>query len=100
MRLIDADKLMPEFAFINEAEHQIYGSGSWSFTAKCMNVVEEAKTIEPRKKGKWIFIHPLQEDDQGAYMCSNCKTGHFDVNPKTWKACPWCMADMREGGEE
>lgn len=48
-------------------------------------------------KGKWIFIHPLQEDDQGAYMCSNCKSGSFDVNPKTWKACPWCMADMREG---
>ena len=52
------------------------------------------------RKGKWIFVHPLQMDGPVGYMCSNCKTGNFDVNPETWKTCPWCMADMRGNSDD
>ena len=62
-------------------------------------MIEEVPSVQPRK-GKWIFIHPLQMDGPVGYMCSNCKTGNFDVNPKKWKSCPWCMADMREGEQD
>lgn len=49
---------------------------------------------EERKIGKWELAHPLQEDDGGAYICSCCKSGSYEVIPKTWKACPWCTALM------
>ena len=52
-----------------------------------------------RKKGKWIFIHPLQADDEGAYICSNCRYGDWDIKP-TDKYCKFCGADMRKGREE
>ena len=61
--------------------------------------LDALKSME-RTHGEWIFIHPLQMDGPVGYMCSNCKTGNFDVNPETWKACPWCGADMREGDLE
>lgn len=47
-----------------------------------------------RKTGKWIYVHPLQEDDGGAYKCSCCSSGSWCVDPTTWRACPWCMALM------
>ncbi|MBO7452185.1 MAG: hypothetical protein J6U54_17795 [Clostridiales bacterium] len=49
---------------------------------------------EERKIGKWVLAHPLQENDGGAYVCSCCKSGSYEVIPKTWKACPWCTALM------
>ena len=50
--------------------------------------------IEPeRKKGKWIFIHPLQADDEGAYICSNCHRGDWDIKP-TDKYCKFCGMAM------
>lgn len=51
-----------------------------------------------RPKGHWIPIHPLQEDDEGAYMCSNCEHGDWDCDT-SYNYCPFCGADMR-GGEE
>lgn len=57
--------------------------------------------IGERKTGKWILIHPLQEDDDGAYECSCCKSGSWEVDPTTWKACPWCTALMEvEDGKD
>lgn len=57
--------------------------------------MEKLPSAQPeRKTGYWIFVHPLQEDDCGAYMCSNCRTGHFDIEPH-WNFCPNCGADMR-----
>lgn len=52
---------------------------------------------QERKKGKWIFVHPLQKDDPGAYLCSVCEYGDWDIKP-TDKYCKFCGADMR--GEE
>lgn len=55
--------------------------------------MSECPLIE-QKTGKWVLAHPLQEDDGGAYVCSCCKSGSYEVIPKTWKACPWCTALM------
>lgn len=55
-------------------------------------------SYEPdRPHGEWIFVHPLQEDDCGAYMCSVCKTGDFNLRGDE-NFCPNCDADMRKGG--
>ena len=48
-----------------------------------------------QKKGHWICIHPLQEDDPGAYICSECKLGKWGIDPKSYFFCPNCGADMR-----
>lgn len=50
--------------------------------------------LKERKTGKWILTHPLQENDGGAYVCSCCKTGSWEIDPARWKACPWCTALM------
>ena len=51
--------------------------------------------IPNSSKGHWIFVHPLQEDDTGAYMCSECKVGNFEIDPERDFICPNCGADMR-----
>ena len=60
--------------------------------------LKQLPSVHPQK-GKWIFIHPLQADDEGAYICSNCHHGDWDIKP-TDKYCKFCMADMREGDAE
>lgn len=50
--------------------------------------------LPKREQGEWIEVHPLQEDDGGAYMCSKCKCGHPYIAPH-WKYCPNCGAEMR-----
>ena len=45
------------------------------------------------KKGYWILIHPLQENDPGAYMCSVCCRGDWDIRP-TDKICKFCGTEM------
>lgn len=39
--------------------------------------------------GHWILVHPLQEDDGGALMCSNCKSGNWNIT-NDFKYCPYC----------
>lgn len=53
-------------------------------------------TIQPEpKEGEWIPVHPLQGDDPGAYMCSKCKTGMWEIRPSAYHYCPNCGAHMR-----
>lgn len=54
---------------------------------------------EERKKGKWVLVHPLQDDDGGAYVCSCCGTGSWEIDPTTWRACPWCtnLMEVEDG---
>ena len=83
MRLIDADVLMPN------AEYK------GRYDVVTAYDIANAPTVEPepRKKGKWIFIHPLQADDEGAYICSNCHRGDWDIKP-TDKYCKFCEMEM------
>jgi rRNA maturation endonuclease Nob1 len=50
--------------------------------------VQNAPTIEERKKGKWISY--LQEGLR--YKCSECESRY----EAPWHFCPNCGADMRE----
>ena len=63
-------------------------------------LVEDAPTVEPKKpQGKWVLVHPLQETDEGAYMCSVCRTGDWCISPE-FKFCPYCGAEMDGGNAE
>jgi hypothetical protein len=92
MRLIDGDALMPKLKFIQEAEHQIYGKGSWGFASKCLTAIEDAPTIEERKNGRWIW------KTGDIYRCSEC---NMDIHvaecmeEPIYNFCPYCGADMR-----
>lgn len=55
--------------------------------------------LPKREQGEWIEVHPLQEDDGGAYMCSKCRCGHPCIDPDYWKYCPNCGAEMRRKHE-
>ena len=61
--------------------------------------LDALKSVE-RTHGEWIFVHSTKYDGLGVYMCPTCKTDHLAINPETWKVCPWCMADMREGDSD
>lgn len=52
-----------------------------------------------RPHGKWVLVHPLQENDEGAYMCSVCRTGDWCISPE-FKFCPYCGAAMDGGNAE
>lgn len=107
MRQIDADALMPKLKFIQEAEHQIYGKGSYGFASKCITAIEDAPTIEERKKGKWIR---MSDADGDYYCCSQCgeELPRYMTEIPSWDRpyphkksidktdfCPNCGSDMR-----
>lgn len=50
------------------------------------------------KIGEWIFVHPLQKNDSGAYMCSYCKNSDWDIK-LTDKFCKFCGAKMLKEGD-
>ena len=70
-----------------------YISGLYDMADAMFEAIEKEESAEPRKKGKWIFIHPLQADDEGAYICSNCHRGDWDIKP-TDKYCKFCGIAM------
>ena len=37
-------KIRAEMEQIKEAEHQIYGKGSWKFVDKCLDIIDKYKT--------------------------------------------------------
>ena len=54
----------------------------------------KTENITWKKTGHWIFVHPLQEDDGGCYMCSICNVGDWNLNGKE-NYCPNCGAKMQ-----
>lgn len=59
-------------------------------------IIDNVLSVQPeRKKGHWVFVHPLQKNDNGAYICSECKVGNWVIDPKSYFFCPNCGADMR-----
>lgn len=83
MRLIDADLLEPD-ADYDDGEY-------WAVS---MTQIQNAPTIEERKKGHWIFLK------NGNAICSECgceQTNAYDF--ENWdNFCHHCGADLR--GEE
>ena len=47
----------------------------------------------------WIKVNPLQDNDGGAFMCSECKTGDYDIEGIE-DICPFCGAKMNKESEE
>lgn len=58
-----------------------------------MNITLLPSAQPEQKIGYWIPVHPLQTDDEGAYLCSNCNTGDWDIK-STDKYCKFCGAKM------
>lgn len=57
--------------------------------------IEQLPSAQPEpNEGEWVPVHPLQSDDSGAYMCSKCKTGMWEIRPSSYHYCPNCGAKM------
>lgn len=83
MRLIDADELVKK-------ERLYYSYLADEFYVRKSDI-ENAPTIEERKKGKWIG-KPIA--GYCTVRCSVCKDV-FRENNGRWNFCPDCGADMR-----
>ena len=94
MRLIDAD------AFKQRNEKLLKCDFPYISEETLEELIDDAPTIEERKKGKWLLSdEQRQEDvDNGNYrfICSEC--GKSDIHSKavTVSFCWNCGADMRE----
>ena len=97
MRLIDADQF-GVVSFQGKSDALIENEDFIKGVLFVLDKIHEAPTVE-RPHGEWIFVHPLQEDDDGAYMCSVCNTGDWYLCGNE-NFCPNCGADMREGDEK
>lgn len=96
MRLINADAILPRLRILSIGERQIYGEASWGFAQKCIAVVEDAPTEEPKQKtGWWNYCM------NGMGTCSECGKTQLSVyNDDGWqKFCGCCGAKM-EGTDE
>lgn len=95
MRPIDADAFKK---YIDAQEGRLFIGCTVGEAMKIL--IDEQPTIqlEPQE-GHWIPVHPIQSDDPGAYMCSKCKTGMWEIRPSAYHYCPHCGAKM-DGGEK
>lgn len=113
MRIIDADALINETMerYCSDCERRKgVKSGKWKIVysigdAPCracgigdmIDELEDAPTIEERKKGKW----KMKPDPYGFFeeipVCSEC--GCTTEMRKTYNFCPNCGADMRGGND-
>ena len=72
-----------------------FENDDWDFRLNIERRIKKLPAVKlVRPKGEWVLIHPLQENDDGAYICSNCEHGDWDCDIN-YKYCPFCGADMR-----
>lgn len=98
MRPIDADKLLARYKLrcVDCEQTQNYCKYLCDL-ADVISDLEDAPTIEERKKGKWI---PFLEEYHDMFKCSNCGNitrVPFKCSSPPYSYCPNCGADMREG---
>lgn len=96
MRLIDADALMQTLGITDTdcGECDLHGAMGCSkrddFVDACM-AIEDAPTIEERKKGMWIEV----TDHEIPIVCK-CSVCEWRTKDYDWFSyCPHCGADMR-----
>ncbi len=66
------------------------------YKQKRIEKIKNLPSVYPKAKtGKWILVHPLQDDIEGGYMCSECGTGYYDNSH--WNYCPNCGTRMSRG---
>lgn len=81
------------------SEFCMHCDNEWNCSVeKCYKAewIRNLPSVQPeRPKGHWILVHPLLENDSGTYMCSECRTGDWDIDPVKDKFCKFCGADMK-----
>ena len=83
-----------------EAVWDRYDSDKWGRTPKTEEIVEAIKRVPVVDvaevvNARWVFKnHIMQDDDEGGWVCSNCGTGVWCIEPKRWRRCPFCEAKM------
>ena len=109
-RLIDADALIADCQLAQkqadrhgrEFANAFYsGGGEVSTEWWCVeDMIENAPTIEARKKGRWI--HDGYDVPHGVdwIHCSECGRREPNVPAAKTPYCPGCGSDNREEGEE
>ena len=86
MKLIDGEELLARYkARCNGCKETKNYCEHCCDIADIINDIEDAPTIEERKKGKWRHY-------DGMYACEICRSQLDDISP----FCPMCGADMRE----
>lgn len=92
MRPIDADKLLARYKLrcVDCEQTQNYCKYLCDL-ADVISDLEDAPTIEERKKGKW-YVRDITRYGGKPYICTVCGRGANDV----YHFCPSCGADMRE----
>ena len=104
MRLIDADAMLARLEEWNTSDST--DKALYNFT---LHRILEQPTIEPRKKGMWLFKERREPvyDISGvktwgiAYMCPECEFIHTVIEDfGQYVYCPNCGAEMREDGAE
>lgn len=88
IRLIDAEELKH---ILNNSKY--YGTKTGNAFA---DMITECRTIEARKKGKWIGKPIAGYGKVRCLVCNNV----FRENNGRWNFCPECGADMREEADE
>lgn len=61
------------------------------------------EALEKQIPKKVVYVHPLQEDDGGDYMCPSCQRGTvYDAYGRESAFCPYCgqALDWSEGGTQ
>lgn len=92
-RAIDADALERKIS-VSHSMTDDYGIQTGY--AICMRLIEDAHTIEPRKKGKWIPV----TNGRGGFECDQCHNyapSYQDGVEWLSGFCPNCGAEMTEG---
>ena len=106
-RAIDADALRDRLQNLGYDDWNQGVTTTWAEAfSECADMVEEMPTIEPRKKGMWLFKERREPvyDISGvktwgiAYMCSECGFIHTVIEDfGQYVYCPNCGAEMTEG---
>ena len=101
MRLIDADALMEECQLAQKQADRhgreyanAFYSGSMDISTEwwCVeDMIENAHTVDERKKGKWIEI----TDHETPIVCKCTECGWLTTHYDSFSFCPNCGADMR-----
>lgn len=92
-RYIDAEPLEDDFQEWYKLFAWDDGGVEKSILARAIHIIQDAPTIEPKRKtGKWIY-----DEERGATgiyaICSACDESIYQTGD--FKFCPNCGADMR-----
>lgn len=107
MRLIDADALMQSLGITNmDCDKCAWHDKEWSrckrggdFEDACC-AIEDAPTIEERKRGQWIKEYWNGEHTRKCSACNITQTVTTYRGKVNFNYCPYCGVDMRGEDDE